>query len=182
MRLSLAFSSCYWRSWARCETVMPENWFFHLVRQLADAVLPERLADLGSQFDLLEDADYLRFAEFGFLHVETPLGWILYFRVAQVFKGTSPRLNLPRSPQSASLYVSVAQVVASTRTQQVLQSCIRKRNTDDRGCLLLCESASAHSSLITWLCESRSRLRRHRDEVAHRIRSSSSRATLLNVV
>lgn len=29
-RLSLAFSSCNWRSWARCETVMPENWLFHL--------------------------------------------------------------------------------------------------------------------------------------------------------
>src|SRR5690606_20032936 len=30
MRLSLAFSSCNCRSWDRCETVMPENWLFHL--------------------------------------------------------------------------------------------------------------------------------------------------------
>ena len=52
-------------------------------------MLPARLADLGTEFDLLEDADYLRFAESGFLHVETPWGWILYFRVVQVFKGTS---------------------------------------------------------------------------------------------
>lgn len=31
MRLSLAFSSCNWCSWDRCETVMPENWSFHLL-------------------------------------------------------------------------------------------------------------------------------------------------------
>ena len=63
-----------------------------VVRRLTDAVLPARLADLGAHLDFLEDADYLRFAESGFLHVETPLGWILYFQVAQVFKGTSVRL------------------------------------------------------------------------------------------
>ena len=49
-----------------------------VVRWLADAVLPARLADLGTQLDLLEEADYLRFAESGFLHVETPSGGILY--------------------------------------------------------------------------------------------------------
>jgi len=63
-----------------------------VVRRLADAVLPARLADLRAHLDFLEDADYLRFAESGFLHVETPSGGILYFRVVQVFKGTS-RLN-----------------------------------------------------------------------------------------
>ena len=69
-----------------------------VVRRLADAVLPARLGDLGAQLDLLEDADYLGFAESGFLHVETPLGWILYFQVAQVFKGTSqgPCLRIQR--------------------------------------------------------------------------------------
>lgn len=35
---------------------------------------PLRLADLGSKLDLPEDADYLRFAEFGFLDAETSLG------------------------------------------------------------------------------------------------------------
>lgn len=50
------------------------------------------LANLGAELDLLEDADYLGFAESGFLYVETPLGWILYFRVVQVFKGTSTAL------------------------------------------------------------------------------------------
>ena len=52
-------------------------------------MLPARLTDLGTHLDFLEDADYLRFAESGFLHVETPSGGILYFRVVQVFKGTS---------------------------------------------------------------------------------------------
>ena len=52
-------------------------------------MLPVCLGDLGAHLDLLEDADYLGFAESGFLHVETPWGWILYFRVVQVFKGTS---------------------------------------------------------------------------------------------
>ena len=60
-----------------------------VVGRLAHAMLPACLGDLGAQLDLLEDADYLGFAESGFLHVETPLGWILYFQVAQVFKGTS---------------------------------------------------------------------------------------------
>ena len=58
-------------------------------RRLADAVLPARLADLGTHLDFLEDADYLRFAESGFLHVETPLLGILYFRMVQAFKGAS---------------------------------------------------------------------------------------------
>jgi len=40
----------------------------------ADAVLSACLADLGAHLDFLEDADYLRFAESGFLHVETPSG------------------------------------------------------------------------------------------------------------
>lgn len=60
-----------------------------LVCRLADAVLPARLADLCAHLNLLEDADDLRFTESGFLHVETPLLGILYFRVVQVFKGTS---------------------------------------------------------------------------------------------
>jgi hypothetical protein len=42
-----------------------------------NTVLPARLANLGAQFDLLEDADYLGFAESGFLRVETPFTWIL---------------------------------------------------------------------------------------------------------
>ncbi len=63
------------------------------VRRLADAVLSARLDNLRAKLDLLEDADYLRFAESGFLHVETPSGEILYFQVAQVFKGTSQRLR-----------------------------------------------------------------------------------------
>lgn len=45
-----------------------------VVSRLADAVLPARLADLGVQLDLLKDAEYLRFAESGFLHVET--AWV----------------------------------------------------------------------------------------------------------
>ncbi|MEN5424740.1 hypothetical protein ABE607_17970, partial [Comamonas aquatica] len=35
--------------------------------------------NLRAKLDLLEDADYLRFAESGFFHVETPFGEILYF-------------------------------------------------------------------------------------------------------
>ena len=46
-------------------------------------------ANLGAQLDLLEDGDYLGFAESGFLHVETPSGGILYLRVVQVFEGTT---------------------------------------------------------------------------------------------
>jgi hypothetical protein len=42
-----------------------------------NTVLPARLANLGAQFDLLEYADYLGFAESGFLRVETPFTWIL---------------------------------------------------------------------------------------------------------
>jgi hypothetical protein len=71
---------------------MPENRELALpfvVGRLAHAMLPVCLGDLGAHLDLLEDADYLGFAESGFLHVETPWGWILYFRVVQVFKGTS---------------------------------------------------------------------------------------------
>lgn len=60
-----------------------------MVRRLADTVLPARLDNLRAKLDLLEDADYLRFAESGFLHVETPSGEILYFQLAQVSKGTS---------------------------------------------------------------------------------------------
>ncbi|MNV87141.1 hypothetical protein D3C71_1812420 [compost metagenome] len=45
-----------------------------VVGWLADAVLSARLVDLGTEFDLLEDADYLGFTESRFLHVETPLG------------------------------------------------------------------------------------------------------------
>ena len=52
-------------------------------------MLPACLGDLGAHLDLLEDANYLGFAESGFLHVETPWGWILYFQVVQVFEGTS---------------------------------------------------------------------------------------------
>ena len=38
------------------------------------AVLSAHLTDLCAHLDLLEEADYLRFAESGFLHAETPLG------------------------------------------------------------------------------------------------------------
>ncbi|MBN9373529.1 MAG: hypothetical protein J0I38_20825, partial [Hydrogenophaga sp.] len=50
-----------------------------------------RLADLRAHLDFLEDADYLRFTESGFLHVETPSEGILYLRLVQVFEGTSER-------------------------------------------------------------------------------------------
>lgn len=78
-----------------------------VVGRLADAVLSARLVDTGAEFNLLEDAGYLGFTESGFLHVETPLGWILYFRVVQVFEGT---LNIqtsqksPHSPRSEEIY------------------------------------------------------------------------------
>ena len=52
-------------------------------------MLPASLADLRAKLDLLEDADYLRFTESGFLHLETPSGRILYLRLVQVFEGTS---------------------------------------------------------------------------------------------
>lgn len=68
---------------------MPKNWLYHLVRRLADAVLPARLVDFRTHFDFLEDADYLPFTESGLLEVETPLGGILYFYVVQVFKWLS---------------------------------------------------------------------------------------------
>lgn len=56
-------------------------------------MLSARLGDLGTHLDLLEEADYLGFAESGFLHVETPAGEILYFQVVQIFKGTSGVLH-----------------------------------------------------------------------------------------
>jgi hypothetical protein len=40
-----------------------------VVVRLADAVLPARLANPGTHLDFLEDADYLGFAESGFLYV-----------------------------------------------------------------------------------------------------------------
>ena len=64
-----------------------------VVRRRADAMFPARLADLLVHLDFIEGAGYLRFAESGFLYVETPSGGILYFRVVQVFKGTSVRLS-----------------------------------------------------------------------------------------
>ena len=39
-----------------------------------DTGLPASLANLGAELNLLEDADYPRFTESRFLHVETPLG------------------------------------------------------------------------------------------------------------
>lgn len=60
-----------------------------LVRRLADAVLLARLTNLDTKLDLHKDAGYPRFAESGFLHVETPLGWILYPQLAQVSEGAS---------------------------------------------------------------------------------------------
>ncbi len=63
--------------------------FPFVVGRLADAVLPARLADLGTQLDLLEDGNDLAFTESGFLHVETPLVGILYCRLAQVSEGAS---------------------------------------------------------------------------------------------
>lgn len=59
--------------------------------------------NLGTHLDFLEDADYLRFTESGFLHVETPSGGILYLRLVQVFKGTSgvsPQRSTTPSPDS----------------------------------------------------------------------------------
>jgi hypothetical protein len=86
MRLSLAFSSCSWRSCARCETVMPEGWLFHL--QYVGSLMPCFLHVSPTLLDFLEDVDRLRFAESGFLHVETPLLGIPYLCLVQVFKGT----------------------------------------------------------------------------------------------
>ena len=60
-----------------------------VIRRLADAVLPARLAYLGAEFDLFQDADDLAFTELRFLHVETPFHGILYFRMDQVFKEAS---------------------------------------------------------------------------------------------
>lgn len=50
-----------------------------VVRGIADAVLATGVADFGTELDLFEDADNLRFTESGFLPVETSVGWILYF-------------------------------------------------------------------------------------------------------
>ena len=60
-----------------------------VVGRVADAVLPTRLVDFGAELNLFEDRDHLAFSESGFLHVETPLGGILYLRLAEVFE--SPR-------------------------------------------------------------------------------------------
>lgn len=60
-----------------------------VLRQFANTVLPVRLDNLHAKLDLLEDADYLRFTESGFLHVETRSGEMLYLQVIQAFKGTS---------------------------------------------------------------------------------------------
>lgn len=49
-------------------------------------MLPEHLADLGAQFDLLEDGNDRGFTESGFLHVETPLVGMIYTQLAQVFE------------------------------------------------------------------------------------------------
>jgi hypothetical protein len=58
-----------------------------VVSRLADAVLSARLADLGAQFDFFQDADYLAFAEFLFLHVETPLGEFSLLHTGSRFQG-----------------------------------------------------------------------------------------------
>ena len=71
------------------------------VRRLAHAVLPAGLVDLRTKFDFSQDADDLRFTESGFLHVETPGREILYFRVVQVFEGTSIALNYFHPPPKA---------------------------------------------------------------------------------
>ena len=55
-----------------------------VVRRLADAVLPARLADLGTHLHALEDDHYLRFAESGLRPVETPSVGILCFPLVQV--------------------------------------------------------------------------------------------------
>lgn len=71
--------------------------FPFVIGRLADAVLPARLADLGAQFDLLEDDNDLAFTESGFLHVEeNPLVGILYCRLAQVSEGASTRIDHPQ--------------------------------------------------------------------------------------
>ena len=49
-----------------------------VVRRLADAVLPARLANLGAKLNFHEQTDHLRFTESGLLHVETPSGETLY--------------------------------------------------------------------------------------------------------
>lgn len=60
-----------------------------VVRRLADAVLPARLAHPRAQLDFLQDANDLAFTELRFLHVETPFHGILYFRMDQVFEVAS---------------------------------------------------------------------------------------------
>lgn len=68
--------------------------FPFVIGRLAHAVLPARLADLGAQFDLLEDGNDLAFTESGFLYVETPSVGILYSQLAQVSKGASQLLTV----------------------------------------------------------------------------------------
>ncbi len=55
-----------------------------VVRWLAHAVLPARLADLRTHLYLLGDTDYLGFTESGSLHLENPSGGMLHAWVAQV--------------------------------------------------------------------------------------------------
>lgn len=51
----------------------------------------------GLQFDFFQDADDLAFAEFWFLHGETPLVGILYSRLAQDFKEASKSRKTSKS-------------------------------------------------------------------------------------
>lgn len=76
-------------------------WISGMVRTaLSSRLRRSRMTDetpLGaSSANQVDDSNwgYLRFAESGFLHVETSWGWILYFCVAQVFKAT-PHLLKP---------------------------------------------------------------------------------------
>src|SRR5690606_8627159 len=94
-----------------------------VVRRLAHAVLPARLADLRTHLDFLEDADYLRFTESGFLHVETPSGGILYLWVVQVFEGPSGSTACRPSTAANSASNLHSQVVISQLSSLLSQTC-----------------------------------------------------------
>ena len=55
--------------------------------RLADAMFAAGLADLGTEFDLFQDADDLAFAELRFLNVETPLGGFSLLLTGSRFQG-----------------------------------------------------------------------------------------------
>lgn len=92
--------------------------FPFVIGRLADAVLPARLADLGTQLDLLKDGNDLAFTESGFLHVETPLVEILYSQLDQVSEGASTTANSGSKRQNTTKIVEISQSVVPTQRQR----------------------------------------------------------------